>query len=238
MLRVPQVLYCIKMFLFADQLGYDEPMKQKLQRMTQFLLLFYIVAWLRAPVAADAPANDLNLYRSLVRYREMDRPVADAALAVIRRHLWYLQPSLVVFSLFSSRVTEQEKEAICAKLLATRRSKEPGQSSPVAVTLDESTGLSDLVSAPSWLLFDLTNADSEWLAKPSGEWEQHDSYLQCKAFVHSVKVVNDTAERGIAMLKSFAPLVKGQEQFQWLLQAVEQHRRKIPQLTKAALSKA
>ncbi|KAF0291546.1 hypothetical protein FJT64_010358 [Amphibalanus amphitrite] len=53
------------MFLFADQLEYDEPMQEKVQRMAQFLLLFYVVAWLRAPVAEDAPANDLNLYRSL-----------------------------------------------------------------------------------------------------------------------------------------------------------------------------
>ena len=86
------------------------------------------------------------------------------------------------------------------------------------------------------MLFDLTNADPEWLDKPPEEWERHESYLQCKAFVNSVKVVNDTAERGIATLKSFAQCVKGQQQFQWLLQAVEQHRRKIPRLTKQALS--
>ncbi|KAF0290314.1 hypothetical protein FJT64_001231 [Amphibalanus amphitrite] len=60
------------MFLFADQLEYDEPMQEKVQRMAQFLLLFYVVAWLRAPVAEDAPANDLNLYRSLVRYRHVN----------------------------------------------------------------------------------------------------------------------------------------------------------------------
>ena len=88
----------------------------------------------------------------------------------------------------------------------------------------------------SWMLFELKNADTEWLDKPPEEWERHESYLQCKAFVNSVKVVNDTAERGIAMLKSFAQCVKGQQQFQWLLQAVEQHRRKIPRLTKQALS--
>ena len=36
----------MKMFLFADQLGYDELTNEKLQRMTQFLLPFYIVALL------------------------------------------------------------------------------------------------------------------------------------------------------------------------------------------------
>ena len=41
------------------------------------------------------------------------------------------------------------------------------------------------------------------------------------------------------MLKPFALGVRGHQQFQWLLQAVEheQHRRKIMRLTKSALSK-
>ncbi|XP_043234595.1 uncharacterized protein K02A2.6-like [Amphibalanus amphitrite] len=67
--------HAIKMFLFADQLEYDEPMQEKVQRMAQFLLLFYVVAWLRAPVAEDAPANDLNLYRSLVRVGHVRTPM-------------------------------------------------------------------------------------------------------------------------------------------------------------------
>ena len=60
-----------------------------------------------------------------------------------------------------------------------RRSMEPNQSSPVAVALDESTSLSD--EALSWLRIDLMNAESEWLAKPSGEWERHESHLHRKA---------------------------------------------------------
>ncbi|KAF0310753.1 Zinc finger protein 646 [Amphibalanus amphitrite] len=66
------------MFLFADQLEYDEPMQEKVQRMAQFLLLFYVVAWLRAPVAEDAPANDLNLYRAAEEAWTMDPSVLSA----------------------------------------------------------------------------------------------------------------------------------------------------------------
>ena len=101
----------------------------------------------------------------------------------------------------------------------------------MAVPLDGSTSLSDLVLALSWLLFDLMNAESEWLAKPSGEWERHESHLQRKAFVNVVKVVKDTVERRFVMLKSFTLSVRGHQQLQWLLQAVEQHRRKVPRLT-------
>ncbi|KAF0287427.1 Sperm-associated antigen 6 [Amphibalanus amphitrite] len=81
------------MFLFADQLEYDEPMQEKVQRMAQFLLLFYVVAWLRAPVAEDAPANDLNLYRAVpllvlcIKEPEIGvKRVAASALSDICKH--------------------------------------------------------------------------------------------------------------------------------------------------------
>ena len=71
----------------------------------------------------------------------------------------------------------------------------------------------------------------------SSQHERHESNLQRNAFVNVVKVVNDTAEMRFSMLNSFALGVMGHQQFQWLLQAVEQHRRKAPRLTKSALSK-
>ena len=63
--------------------------------------------------------------------------------------------------------------------------QEPSQSSPMTAAQDESTSLSDLALAFSRLLFDMMNAVSEWLAKPSREWKQHESHLQCKAFGHT-----------------------------------------------------
>ena len=82
--------------------------------------------------------------------------------------------------------------------------------------------LSDLVSVLSWLLLGLINTDSGWLNRPSGEWEWYESHLQCKApytgalhlqckaFVNGVKVVNDTVEKGISMLKSLTLSIRGQ----------------------------
>ena len=67
-------------------------------------------------------------------------------------------------------MTEQENEAICAKLLSSLNSTFRGaadQSSPVA--LEGRTSLSDLVTASSWLMFDLPKVSHEWLAKSSGQ---------------------------------------------------------------------
>ena len=77
------------MFLLVAQLDYDGPMKETLQRMAaKFLLLFYGVAWLRAPVAEDAPASALNLYHiGTGAVQAVSLSVANAAFVVIRRHL-------------------------------------------------------------------------------------------------------------------------------------------------------
>ena len=57
-----------------------------------------------------------------------------------------------------------------------------------------------------------------------------------KNFVGTVKITNDVAERGIAIVKDFAGHVKSEAQLQWLLQVVDRHRGRLPQLTKGALS--
>ena len=58
-----------------------------------FLAQFYVPAWLSATAAADAPVNDLLLIQRLLKYRTVDGEVAEATLAVIRRHMWYLRPA-------------------------------------------------------------------------------------------------------------------------------------------------
>ena len=73
LLHVPQVLCYIKRFLFSNQLGYDELIKERPQCMTQFVLLFCTVEWLRAPLAADVATNNLILYRNLGRWTDQWR---------------------------------------------------------------------------------------------------------------------------------------------------------------------
>ena len=97
--------------MFSDQMRYTANMTQQLRRMVQFLSLLYVPAWLSAALPSDAPRNDLQLFQSLLRYREVDKAVANAALSVMRRHMAYLRPETVVLSLASSAVTDPEKRS-------------------------------------------------------------------------------------------------------------------------------
>ena len=63
-----------------------------------------------------------------------------------------------------------------------------------------------------------------------------EGYVAFKLFVASLKVTNDVAERGVAMVETYANTVtKDDQQLQWLLQAVEEHRRRVPSFTKETL---
>jgi len=63
-------------------------------------------------------------------------------------------------------------------------------------------------------------------------------YLQAEAVVRGLRVVNDTAERGVALLQEYnALLTKDEEQTQFVLQVVKEHRKLYPDSNKATLMK-
>ena len=222
------------MHLFAGQLGYSQDMIDKLHSMAQFISLLYVPAWLSAPLAADAPQNDLYLYQTLLRYRTIDRRVADAALGKMRRHMNYLRPEVISLSLASDAVSDSDKAAIASSLLANTTSDEDDD--PV-LSVDKDTRLSDLVDEKSWQVFRLLNVDAScWLSQPVSAWKKDEEYLGYCHFVRNVQVTNDVAERGVAMVEEFIDQVKDEQQLQWLIQAVEDHRKRISGFDKRAMA--
>ena len=84
--------------------------------MALFTALIYAPAWLSASQAVDAPVNDLLLLKRPVQYRKVDSQIAEAALPVIRWHLWYLRPQTLLFALFSDSVEDAVKLEMAEKL--------------------------------------------------------------------------------------------------------------------------
>ena len=69
-------------------------------------------AWISCAVPADAPFNDLNLYKAMKQYAEINDSVAAAGLNKLKLHLWYLVLEMVPLSLFSSKVDNEGKKNI------------------------------------------------------------------------------------------------------------------------------
>ena len=70
---------------------------------------------------------------------------------------------------------------------------------------------------------------------PAGHWELFEGYAKVKKFVDKLPVTNDSAERGMALIKQFVNNVKDEDKRQDLIQLVQQFRKDVTDLKKATL---
>lgn len=76
------------------------------------------------------------------------------------------------------------------------------------------------------------------MEKDPATWHEIDDYIQAQEFVSKLLIVNDIAERGIALMSRYNTVLTHQEdQKQFLIQAMEQHCKDLPlnSLTKKIL---
>ena len=75
-------LHCMKMLLFARQRQLPAEVLEGLVRLCIFFVTIYIPYFLTAMVGADAAFNDLQLFKSLYSYIDLDGPLAVESLEV------------------------------------------------------------------------------------------------------------------------------------------------------------
>ena len=220
------------------KLVFEEGTLQNLWRWGQYAVKFYVPQFLLASLGRDAPSNDLNLFKSLLQYREVDRELADSALDTLSRHRWYLAEHVIPFALFSDNVTDEEKAKIAERLLTLSRDSVPSLGLPEFPVVTEKTELWDLVTSKTWQFFDIVKSDPNWLTKRVSEWKFDEDYNQVNYFVSTVKVVNDSCERAVAMATEYGNiLTKDSEMRRKIIQIVEQNRKYFPDCSKKTLGK-
>ena len=89
--------------------------------------------------------------------------------------------------------------------------------------------------------FDLIEANGQnkansFLCQPPSTWLTNKNYTELKLTVDELKVVNDTAERGVALIQAYSGSLTRDEELQYLLQVATAHRQAaVPQSTKSYL---
>ena len=74
----------------------------------------------------------------------------------------------------------------------------------------------------SYLLFQLLGTQPTFLQENPDSWNDNDDYVKVEQFVRTVKVCNDTAERGCSLITDYATLLTMKDhERQHLLQGVE-----------------
>ena len=134
--------------------------------------MFYVPHFLTSSFGNDAPVLDLRLYKDLTEYQAVDESLSVEALPTLERHFWYVTPGIVLFRLFSEKLSVSKFGL------------------PDCPSLTVNTEFWDLVSEESWMFFYIVNLPSDWLLLPPALWESDENFR--KTFVRTVKEVNDS----------------------------------------------
>jgi len=77
---------------------------------------------------------------------------------------------------------------------------------------------------------------TEFLKSDPEDWDNRPDYQSALSVVRSMKVVNDFAEREVALIQNYDSILrKNENQKQFLLQVVEYHRKKYPDARKSTI---
>jgi hypothetical protein len=234
----------MKIYLFRHQFKLTKHEDRSIAEFAIFASLVYIKAWIQCPIPADAPLNDLDFIKLLIDYKDVSPSISQTALKTIGRHLWYLSAELIPLVLFSQHVSVDEKNSLaaCLRQLMEKSSDDQKEERCIRSTNDPSAlhnvTLKDFVTSSSLLFFNALLLPTNFLMTDASTWQQTPSFQKATAVVSSLKVVNDCAERGIALASSFnSSLTKSEEEKQYLLQIVEQHRKEFPDAKKSTVLK-
>ena len=98
--------------------------------------------------------------------------------------------------------------------------------------------LKDFVNSSSMFFFTALHISTNFLLNDASTWSQNQSFQEAQMVVAALNVVNDCAERGIALASSFnSSITKSEEEKQYLLQIVEKHHKTFPGAKKSTLLK-
>ena len=238
-----KAIYYMKLALLSNQFPMDKEEQEEVLVLAEFVALIYGKAFFKSPLSSAAPRTDLEFMYEVLQYRLYQPKLAFICLQSCFKHLWYLTPSLVVFSLCDTSLDDVQREEMAKTLFNIPRPVvfKKGKPKFPDISLHEATPVSNLssfVSEESWLLFDLLGLQDcqEWLQTPVKMWDLFSDYRKFKEYVINVSVVNDLAERGMHLITEFASKCKNREEREAVLQVVEEHRKNFPDFSKKTLS--
>ena len=222
-------IYSLKIWLHQD--NFPDLRKKETEALTDiclFIVLVYVRVWFEAPIAARAPALALRFLNSLKMFATINEKVSECGLKKLSKHLWYLNGENVALSLFDSSVSVEDKKKIVEAMLREDPDEDYVPHRRAIIDLQtETKQLCDFASPSTRRFFTITGISTVFLHRPCEDWETDDEYIAAKQTVDAFRIVNDSAERAVKLVTDFNNKVtKKEDQKQYLLQVVAQHRKK------------
>ena len=231
-----RLIYALKMYIFRDA-GFKMT-DREIRGLSDFCIFgvaAYIRPWFLSRLPTAAPANDLKLLKLLA---SSTSPAFVGALKKMCGQLWYLSEELIALAFFDQTVEASEKKAMVAAL-SRQGTEEPAKRISVDHQ-DQSTilekNLHDFVTHNTRNFFHILSIRDSFLSSDPTTWATNEAYLESEAVVKELRVVNDTAERGVALVQEYSSLLtKNEEQMQFALQVVQEHRKHFPDSKKSTI---
>ena len=181
--------------------------------------MYYVRYWCTAPFLADAPVNDLELWKKFKSLKKTSPKqqgslpskfieFVDAAQTKLDKHLWYLTERNVVFSFFSNKVSPKEKNEMWKKLQKLKNGTDEatiGEGLVQTPEIDENTHLKNLIGRDSLAFLELLPLAKFFLREPPKgpkAWVGTENYKIVQACVEKMQCTNDVAERALGMATS------------------------------------
>ena len=204
--------------------------------MALFVVFCYLRPWFEASSIPAAATNDLLLYKSLLKFKKINKAVSTNTSTSLNRHTWYLTEDLISFSLFNDDIPVEERTLLAAKISREAAPEDLEIRKPTLPTITKDSQLLNFAGGRSRLLFDLLELSTDFLQHD--DWHLSDDYNTCKTALRSLSAINDSAERAIALATRFnTTITRDKASHQELLQVVEFHSRTYKCNTKDNLKK-
>ena len=231
-------IYSIKIFLFRSQFR----MTKREINLSRFLNIFvcfvYLNSWFTASLSIQAPLNDLMCLKRLTQFRTINLNGANVAIKALSRHMWYLSEELIAFSFFDDRVDAATKYEMVNAMKTKTGNGIPAKRVQLRENNISSSELADFINSNTMRFFVILGISTSWLELDSSLWNEDQVFIAAKHFVAGLSVVNDRAERGVALIQDFNQiLTKDEGQKQALLHVVSEHRKQFPDAKKSTVVK-
>jgi len=232
-----KALYVLKIYLFRDQFRLNAYENRGIRDVCVFIVRLYVKAWFTAPDAISAPRNDLDFLRNLKAYEDINSAISKAAVTKFSGHLWYVSEELVALALFDSVISTDTKRAMARVISEVEGTENPPKRIKIVTNSIKDMALTNFVTTNTMNFCRCLDITTDFLQADPDTWNSRDDYKRALEITRSLKVVNDTAERGVALIEEYNSLLTNdEEQKQYLLQVVQDHRRRFPDAKKSTLT--
>lgn len=212
-------IQAIKSYLFRDFLDWDSverrKIRQNLERFILFVVLIYIPLWNDSGCLFDISINNIQFFRNLEKFAQFDVEVANIAKYALCRHLNYMSEELSVLSIFSEKLSMNEKNQVARKLLQHDIVNMPARrigrnqisnhiqySEPIEFGKLDNLDIPALIGERSFYLFHVHRISTNFLNLDAELWSSNREYLYAKNIISKTLIcVNDNYERVFAASK-------------------------------------